>query len=63
MDILLLSAGLSPGYLKNGMEVLAEHIGGTKSVVVQGVGHGVLGNPHFSGEAPKAVPYIRDFLG
>ena len=63
VDILLLSAGLSPAYLKHGMELLGEEIEGAKSVVVQGVGHGVLGNPHFSGEAPKAVPSIREFLG
>jgi pimeloyl-ACP methyl ester carboxylesterase len=62
-DILLLSGGLSPGYLKHGMEVLSEEIEGAKRVVVEGVGHGALGNPHFAGEAPKAVPSIREFLG
>jgi pimeloyl-ACP methyl ester carboxylesterase len=63
VDILLLSGGLSPPYLKQCMDLLGEEISGAKRVVIKGVGHGVLGNPHFSGEAPKAVPSLREFLG
>lgn len=61
-EILLLSAGLSPEYLKDFMGVLSEEIKGARSVVVDGVSHGALGNSFVRGEAAKVAPIIREFF-
>ncbi len=62
VEIMLLSGGKSPVWIKEGTKTLANAMPGVKSVVVEDVGHELVCNAEMRGQPSKAVPALREFF-
>jgi pimeloyl-ACP methyl ester carboxylesterase len=62
VDIMFLSGGKSPAWIKEGTAVLVKAMAGVKTVVIEGVGHELTCNAEMRGQPAKAVPALREFF-
>ncbi len=62
VEIMLLSGGKSPAWIRQGTDTLAKAMAGVETVVVEDVGHELVCNAEMRGQPAKAVPALREFF-